>query len=91
MLSDPKAVYDRIRQRHLVYGESADKRKLERSGHQFEPLFEASIAELESVGLGKSCRELYLSKLRKMPANLQKQIRSDKRLWPTKEPPYAAL
>ena len=53
------------------------------SGHQFEPLFEASIAELESVGLGKTPRELYLSYWRKMPANLQKEIRSDKRLWPT--------
>ena len=53
------------------------------SGHQFEPLFEASIAELESVGLGKTPRELYLSYLHKMPANLQKEIRSDKRLWPT--------
>ena len=38
------------------------------------------IPELESVGLGK-----YLSYLRKMPANLQKEIRSDKRLWPTDE------
>ena len=55
------------------------------SGHQFEPLFEASIAELESVGLSKTPRELYLSYLRKMPANLQKEIRSDKRLWPTDE------
>ena len=53
------------------------------SGHQFEPLFEASIAELESVGLGKTPRELYSSYMRKMPAALQKEIRSDKRLRPT--------
>ena len=51
--------------------------------HSYDQLFEASIAELESVGLGKTPRELYLSYLRKMPANLQKEIRSDKRLWPT--------
>ena len=30
------------------------------SGHQFEPLLEASIAELESIGLGKTPKELYL-------------------------------
>ena len=48
------------------------------SCHQFEPLFEASIAELESVGLGKTPKELYLSYLRKMPAVLQKEIRFDK-------------
>ena len=48
------------------------------SGHQFEPLFEASVADLESVGLGKTPRELYLSYLRKMPPHLQK----DKRIWP---------
>ena len=51
------------------------------SAHQFEPLFEASVTELESVGLGKTPRELYLSYLRKMPPHLQKEIRSDKRLW----------
>ena len=43
------------------------------SGHQFEPRFEASTAELKSVGLGKTPRELYLSYLRKMPAVLQKR------------------
>ena len=95
VLNDPKAVYDRIKSRHLVFGESREEKEVrvdsehallmkgKLSGHQFEPLFEASIAELESVGLGKTPRELYLSYLRKMPANLQKEIRSDKRLWPT--------
>ena len=97
VLSDPKAVYDRIKSRHLVFGESRDEKEIrvdsehallmkgKLSGHQFEPLFEASIAELESVGLGKTPRERYLSYGRKMPANLQKEIRSDKRLWPTDE------
>ena len=33
------------------------------TGHQFEPLFEASVAELESLGLGKTARELFLSYL----------------------------
>ena len=31
--------------------------------------------------MGKTPRELYLSYLRKMPPHLQKEIRSDKRLW----------
>ena len=40
------------------------------------------MADLESVGLGKTPRELYLSYLRKMPPHLQKEIRQDKRIWP---------
>ena len=79
-------MYDRIKSRHLVFGESREEKEVrvdsehalllkgKLSGHQFEPLLEASIAELESVGLGKTQRELYLSYLRKMPANLQKEM-----------------
>ena len=92
-------MYDRIKSCHLVFEESREEKEVrvdsehalmkgKLSGHQFEPLFEASIAELESlynVGLGQTPRELYLSYLRKMPAVLQKEIRSDKRLWPTDE------
>ena len=70
-----------------VDGEHASLSKGRLTGHQFEPLFEASIAELEAVGLGKTPRELYLSYLRKMPPHLQKEIRADKRLWPTDETP----
>ena len=87
VLNDPKAVYDRIKSGHLVFGESRDEKEIrvdsehallitgKLSGHQFEPLFEASMAELESVGLGKTPRQLYLSYLRKMPAVVQKEIR----------------
>ena len=64
-----------------VDGEHAALTKGKLTGHQFEPLFEASIADLEAVGLGKTPRELYLSYLRKMPPYLQKEIRNDKRLW----------
>ena len=97
ILSNPKAVYDGIKSRHLVFGESRDEKEMrvdsehallmkgKLSGHQFEPLFEASSAERESVGLGQTPRELYLNYLRKMPAVLQKEIRSDKRLWSTDE------
>ena len=77
VLNDPKPVYDRIKSRHLVFGESREEKEVrvdsehallmkgKLSGHQLEPLFEASIAELESVGLGKTPRELYMSYLRK--------------------------
>ena len=109
VLNDPKAVYDRIKSRHLVFGESREEKEVrvdsehallmkgKLSGHQFEPLLEASIPELESVGLGETPRELYLSYLPKMPTNLEKEIRSDKRLCglPTRKsqavvPRYAA-
>ena len=92
-------MYSRIKAKHLVFGESREEREVRvdgehaalskgrLTGHQFEPLFEASIAELEAVGLGKMPRELYLSYLRKMPSHLQKEIRADKRLWPTGETP----
>ena len=78
VLSDPQAVYDRIKNKHLMFGESREEREVrvdgehaslakgKLTGHQFEPLFEASIADLEAVGLGKTPRELYLSYLRKM-------------------------
>ena len=94
VLSDPQAVYDRIKNKHLMFGESREEREVrvdgehaslakgKLTGHQFEPLFEASIADLEAVGLGKTPRELYLSYRRKMPPYLQKEIRNDKRLWP---------
>ena len=86
-------MYKRIKAKHLMFSESPEEREIrvdaehvalakgKMTGHQFEPLFEASVTELETVGLGKSKRELYLSYLRKMPAHLQKEIRSDKRLW----------
>ena len=85
-------MYKRIKAKHLMFSESPEEREIrvdaehvalakgKMTGHQFEPLFEASVTELETVGLGKSKRELYLSYLRKMPAHLQKEIRSDKRL-----------
>ena len=83
---NPEAVYLRIKNKHLrevrVDGEHQALTKGKLTGHQFEPLFEASIADLEAVGLGKTPRELYLSYLRKMPPHLQKEIRQDKRMWP---------
>ena len=86
VISDPEAVYLRIKNKHLrevrVDGEHQALTKGKLTGHQFEPLFEASIADLEAVGLGKTPRELYLSYLRKMPPHLQKEIRQDKRIWP---------
>ena len=66
VLNDPEAVYARIKAKHLVFGESREEREVRvdgehaslakgrLTGHQFEPLFELSIAELEAVGLGKA-------------------------------------
>ena len=92
VLNDPEVVYARIKAKHLVFGKSREEREVRVDGEhaslaKFEPLFEASIAELEAVGLGKTPRELYLSYLRKMPPHLQKEIRADKRLWPADETP----
>ena len=93
VVSDPEAVYERIKNKHLMFSESREEREIridsehaslmkgKLTGHQFEPLFEHSVAELESVGLGKTVRELFLSYLRKVGPTLQKEIRSDKRLW----------
>ena len=83
VLNDPEAVYARIKAKHLVFGESREEREVRVDGEhaslaKFEPFFEASIAELEAVGLGKTPRELYLSYLRKMAPHLQKEIRADK-------------
>ena len=93
VLSDPGAVYERIKSKHLMFSESREEREIRinaehaslvkgrLTGHQFEPVFEASVAELEAVGLGKTPRELFLSYLMKMPPSLQKEIRADKRIW----------
>ncbi|CAK9017668.1 Pro-Pol polyprotein, partial [Durusdinium trenchii] len=93
ILENPEKVYNRIKEKHLVFAESKEEKEVRidnehallnkgrMSAHQFEPLFEASVSELESIGLGKTPRELYLSYLRKMPMHLQKEIRGDKRLW----------
>ena len=60
VLNDPEAVYARIKAKHLVFRESREEREVRvdgehaslakgrLTGHQFEPLFEASIAELEA-------------------------------------------
>ena len=65
---DDPAVYLRIKNKHLMFGGSREEREVRidgehqalvkgrLSGHQFEPLFEASVADLESVGLGKTAR-----------------------------------
>ena len=70
VVDNPEAVYLRIKNKHLMFGESREEREVRidgehqalvkgrLSGHQFEPLFEASVADLESVGLGKTPREL---------------------------------
>ncbi|CAK9056517.1 unnamed protein product, partial [Durusdinium trenchii] len=93
VLEDPEAVYERIKSKHLMFSESREEREIrvdaehvalmkgKLTGHQFEPLFEASVAELEAVGLGKTQRELFLSYLRKVGTSLQREIRPDKRLW----------
>ena len=85
VLEDPESVYLRIKNKHLMFGHSREEREVRidgehqalvkgrLSGHQFEPLFEASVADLESVGLGKTARELYLSYLRKMPPHIEKE------------------
>ena len=93
VLENPAAVYARIKSKHLMFSESREEREIrvdgehaslvkgKLTGGQFEPLFEASVTELEAVGLGKTPRELFLSYLRKVGTNLQKEIRADKRLW----------
>ena len=79
VLNDPEAVYSRIKAKLLVFGESREEREVRVDGEhaslaKFEPLFEASIAELEAVGLGKTLRELYLSYLRRCPRISRKRL-----------------
>ena len=97
VLNDAQSVYDKIKSRHLAFAESREEREIrvdaehaalmkgKLTGGQFEPLFEASVVELEAVGLWKTPRELFLSYLRKVNTQLQKEIRADKRLWGTEE------
>ena len=78
VLSDAKSVYEQIKSKHLVFSETTEEKELrvdnehamlmkgKLTAHQFEPLFEASITDRESIGLGKTPQELYLSYLRKV-------------------------
>ncbi|CAK9027596.1 Retrovirus-related Pol polyprotein from transposon opus [Durusdinium trenchii] len=64
VLEDPEAVYERIKSKHLMFSESREEREIrvdaehvalmkgKLTGHQFEPLFEASVAELEADTFG---------------------------------------
>jgi len=91
--ADPAKVYQLIKAKHLLFTESADEKELRASkafnactkgkllGHQFEPLFEAAVADLEEVGLGKSQRELCLAYVDKIGPKLAQVVRRDKRLW----------
>lgn len=59
VLEDPEAVYERIKSKHLLFSEPREEREFQvdsghvalvkgrLTGHQLEPLFEASVAELE--------------------------------------------
>ena len=90
---DAQSVYEMIKAKHLMFFESQAEKEIridhefaaltkgKYSGHQFEPLFEEAITELESVGLGKSVKELFLSYLRKIGPNLSKLVGKERRIW----------
>ena len=52
------------------------------SALQFEPIWEEHLDELESVGLGKSQRELLLIYLKKVGPQMAADIQKDQRMWP---------
>jgi hypothetical protein len=68
ILADAEKVYTLTKEKHLMFAETEAEKEIrvdnefailtkgENSGHQFEPLFECAITELEAVGLGKSRR-----------------------------------
>ena len=70
VVDDPEAVYLRIKNKHLMFGESRDKREVRidgehqalvkgrLSGHQFEPLFEASVAGRPRKDVSRALLEL---------------------------------
>ena len=69
VLDDPESVYNRAKNKHLVFAESCEEKEVRVdaehaslakgriSASQFEPLFKSSISELESVGYGKTPRD----------------------------------
>ena len=91
--TDPAAVYQMIKAKHLLFTETPDEKEIRVNkefnglmkgkmlGHQFEPVFDAAIANLEEVGLGKSKRELYLAYVEKIGPKLAQVVRRDRRLW----------
>ena len=70
--ADPASVYERIKSKHLLFSESVEEREIrvdsehaallkgKLTGHQFEPLFERSIAELEGNWAWKDAQGAFL-------------------------------
>ena len=60
--------------------ESLQKGKM--SALEFEPLWEDALADLETVRLGRTARELYLAYIQKVGPAVGAEIRKDHRPWP---------
>ena len=70
--ADPASVYERIKSKHLLFSESVEEREIrvdsehaallkgKLTGHQFEPLFERSIADLEVDWAWKDAQGAFL-------------------------------
>ena len=71
-----------IEKQMRVLSEIDNLQKGKLSALQFEPLWEQCLAELETVSLGRSVRELMLNYLTKMGPSLAAEIQRDMRMWP---------
>ena len=96
---DPRAVYDKIMETILATRETSlevqsvldkewasDAGKGRRTAHQFHPVFQKLVTDMEACGLGKSERELFLGYLRRMTP----QVRADILKWRAEFPDRSA-
>ena len=93
--TDPDAVYDDIRARHMQFTETQMEKQMRvmaewealwkgsYSALHFEAVFEEAVAELELAGLGKNQRELLLGYLQKVGKESAAEIQRDVRQWAT--------
>jgi hypothetical protein len=91
--SDPDAVFEEIRDRHMKFVETPMERQMrvlgewdalwkgQKTALQFEALFEEAVTELELAGLAKNERELLLGYLQKVGPQLAADIQKDVRAW----------
>jgi hypothetical protein len=97
LASNPEEVFSLIKERLMRFVETPMEKPMRvlqewealtkgrSSALQFEPLWDEALAELESVGLGRSARELLLAYLQKVGPQHAADIQKDQRPWPDGE------
>ena len=94
MMDTPKEVFYMVQAKLMQFVETKMEKQIRVNGEwealekgkltalQFEPAWEARVADLDQVGLGKNTTELLLAYLKKSGPTMAAEIQRDQRPWP---------